>query len=156
MAYMVEFIWGKNALQWFRAGAHDEDTQFFPLSLILKDYPIGPNGIGNFLWFSHFYCVEPISSYCKEDEGLFGAKSALERANYFLEKIKEIIGCKNFDDLSDDEKRKIFDYFGRILHLIEDMGVPNHVKGDAHPFKKEIEEFAQYNWSYIIENISLD
>ena len=136
---------------WFRAGAHDEDLQLWELNKIL-----GPNGLGAFGTFSHFNCICPVDDTCFTGYGLVGAPPAPERAKKLFEKIKKIIGCKNFDDLSDEKKRKIFDYFGRILHLIEDMGVPNHVKGDAHPFKKEIEEFAQYNWSYIIENISLD
>lgn len=39
----------------------------------------------------------------------------------------------NWSKATDDQKRIILFTFGRVVHLLEDMGVPVHVHGDPHP-----------------------
>lgn len=123
------------ALPSLRTGAHDEDSTI-PL---LDDPPIGPNGWGNF--FKHFY--DPITG-C-------GLKCifqpAPERAKDYAKEIKKLL-CKlqKAQGLSEEEKKKLYDYFGRILHLLEDMGNPAHTQDDIHVWTKTIEDYVRDNW----------
>jgi len=129
------------ALPWLRIGAHDEDTNkwFNPL---LNDPPIGKNGWGNF--FEHFYNPET-------GEGFKGTwPPAIKRATDYLIEILKKMGCS--PDLSQEDKGKVYDYFGRILHLLQDMGNPSHTKDDAHPLWKPFEDYVKDNWSEIVNS----
>lgn len=93
------------ALPSLRTGAHDEDTFKYPLidSYYNNDRPIGPNGGGNF--FGHFY--DP-------DTGC-GLKCifnpAPERAKDYAEEIKKLLcKLKKAQGLSEEEKKKLYDY----------------------------------------------
>src|SRR4030042_3159676 len=96
-------------LRLFRTGAHDEDTNKY-VDFLSPDPPIGPNGWGDY--FYHFY--NPNTG-----EGLKGlAGSAPARAGDYARQIGRKIGCKDLSKISPQDKSKIYDSFGRILHLL--------------------------------------
>jgi hypothetical protein len=114
-----------------------------------NDSPIGTTGDGGF--FSHFY--DP--SAPKGREGLKGfGTPAPERAKDYVEEIKKIAGCTpgGINNLSGENKKKAYEYFGKIMHLLQDMAVPSHTKDDAHPFKKPFEKYINDNWDKIVSS----
>ena len=113
----------EEALPYLRVGAHDEDSTRTGPWYIGSEPPIGRNGSGNF--YHHFY--DPDTG-----EGLLSDNSALKRAKDYDSSIRSLIGCRSLDKLSGAERERIYDYFGRILHLIQDMGIPSHIKRDPH------------------------
>ena len=135
----------RDALPNLRTGAHDEDTSKL-FNSYLNDPPIGLNGWGDF--FQHFYNPDT-------QDGLKGAfNSAPNRAvNYFSEILKKI-GCgpDAISNVSENDKEKIYDYFGRILHLLQDMGNPAHTRDDVHVFTKTYEDYVRNNWSDIVNS----
>jgi hypothetical protein len=133
------------ALPHLRIGAHDEDTSKL-FNLYLQDPPLGPNGWGDF--FQHFYNPETGKGF----KGTFG--SAPDRAvNYFIEILKKV-GCgpNAINNISQNDKKKIYDYFGRILHLLQDMGNPAHTRDDLHVFTKTFEDYVRDHWSEIVNS----
>src|SRR3989304_3592560 len=129
----------------FRIGAHDEDTNKW-LNWNLKDPPIGSTGWGDF--FDHFY------NY-KNKKGFKGwGTPAPKRAKNYIQEIKKITGCTpgGIDGLSGENRRKIYEYFGKSLHLLQDMAVPSHTKDDAHPFRKPFENYVGDNWGSIVNS----
>ncbi len=132
----------EQALSSLRAGAHDEDSTKSLGMYIKSDPPIGINKEGNF--YQHF--LDPDTG-----KGLAFFNSALERARDYDRTIRSIMGCKPINKLSEIEQRKIYDNFGRILHLIEDMGIPSHTKADPHvaePFEKYVND----HWDEIVNS----
>ncbi|MFH0844922.1 MAG: hypothetical protein V1930_05555, partial [Pseudomonadota bacterium] len=111
----------------------------------LKDPPIGPNGWGDF--FQHFYDPDTGKGF----KGIWD--SAPYRAgNYFLE-ILNRIGCfPKGTSIPPPDKEKIYDLFGRILHLLQDMGNPSHTRDDAHVFTKTFEDYVNNHWSEIVKS----
>jgi|GEM_PF-4731079 len=135
----------REALPHLRTGAHDEDTSKL-FNFYLQDPPIGPNGWGDF--FQHFYNPETGKGF----KGTFG--SAPDRAvNYFIEILKKV-GCgpNAINNISENDKKKIYDYFGRILHLLQDMGNPAHTRDDLHVFTKTFEDYVRDHWSEIVNS----
>jgi len=129
-----------------RIGAHDEDSTKTGPWYIKSEPPIGRNGDGNF--YQHFYDPDTGKGLLK---GLLGDDSALNRAKNYDSTIRSLIGCSSIDKLSGVERERIFDYFGRILHLIEDMGIPSHTKIDPHvgePFEKYVND----HWDEIVNS----
>ncbi|MGQ9638729.1 MAG: hypothetical protein ACUVT6_13215, partial [Thermodesulfobacteriota bacterium] len=112
------------------------------LNFILDDPPIEAGGWGNF--FHHFY--NPLTG--KGFKRLFG--SSLERAKGYSEKIWQMVCGPKGINLSDKERRRVYYYFGRILHLLQDMAVPSHTKDDAHVFKKKFESYVNNYWREIV------
>ncbi|MEX2090592.1 MAG: hypothetical protein WD989_00460, partial [Candidatus Paceibacterota bacterium] len=52
------------------------------------------------------------------------------------------------DDYAKGDKQRAFTAFGHTLHLLEDMGVPDHTRNDAHPSWEESpyeKEMAKWN-----------
>src|SRR3989304_2549058 len=129
----------------FRIGAHDEDTNKW-LNWNLKDPPIGSTGWGDF--FDHFY------NY-KNKKGFKGLGTpAPKRAKNYIQEIKKIAGCTSGEitGLSGENRRKIYEYFGKSLHLLQDMAVPSHTKDDAHPFRKPFENYVKDYWDRIVNS----
>ena len=130
-------------------GAYDEDcTHINPSAMrelpIDGKWPVGPNGWGNF--FEHFF--NP-----RTGVGLGSNRTAIARAEDYERKIKDII-CKSrprYDQLSEPSKKKVNDYFGRLMHLMQDMGISYHTKLEIHPFKadKPLEHYVETNWEVI-------
>ena len=135
----------KSVLTYFRTGAHDEDSTYFLNVIPLDEPPIGPNGKGN--WLRHFY--NPGTG-----RGLKGVKSwsAPQRAHDLAITIQKIAGCdaSAINNLSAQDKARVYDYFGRIMHLIEDMAVPSHTTDDIHAFIKPFETYVNGNWDQIV------
>lgn len=127
----IDPVNNETTLDYFRFGAHDED------STLPGDPLYGPNtNAGG--WFFHFY-----NPYTKL--GLGGlmnfpgsmpyipsgaVTSAPLKAEYykFLAK-KQLCAKGKFENLNPLEKQKTYDYLGRTMHLIQDMSSPSHVKG---------------------------
>jgi hypothetical protein len=133
-----------------RTGAHDEDsTKKLGVSVPpwAPDPPIGPNGGGDF--FDHFYNPET-------EEGIWlpGAQPATKRAMDYLKEIMRRTGCgpDAISKLSPTDKQKVYDYFGRIEHLIEDMGIPSHTKNDIHIATEPFEKYVNDHWDEIVNS----
>jgi uncharacterized membrane protein/streptogramin lyase len=136
------------ALQFFQFGAHDED------STLPWDPRNGPNGFEGG-WLNHFY--GPISKL-----GLFMARgiSAPDAASRYVNKIKSHFCTPGtFKNLLPGEKAKVYDYAGRIMHLIQDMSSPPHVKGGFSQgeylhgvFGSVFENYVRDNWDSITDS----
>ena len=132
----------KDALPSLRTGTHDEDT-FFDLNLVLDDPPIGPNGWGGFL--EHFYSP-------RTQKGLFGwVYSAPRKAKRYLGKV-DTVWCRNkpLSSMPSSAQKRVYDYFGRVAHLLADMAVPSHTTNDFHPFHKPFETYVDQHWNEIV------
>jgi hypothetical protein len=121
-------------------GVEDEDNMWYDLTPLE-----GVNGDGNY--FQHFRR--------KDGKGLLGAwASALERArDNYLDDIDRL-SCETDQsgNLSPRTKRQIYDYFGRIMHLLQDMFVPAHARNDIHVFWETFEDYINNNWSDIVSS----
>jgi len=139
-------LWAnEDALPPLRTGAHDEDTNEV-VNNIQPDPPVGPNGWGNYLY--HYYNPNT-------DTGLKGVfKSTPERAGDYAQEIRSKLGCKDLSKLSPKDKNKIYDSFGRILHLLQDMGNSAHTNDDIHVFTSSIEDYVKDNWAEIVQSDS--
>jgi streptogramin lyase len=133
--------WAELNLPSFRVGAHDEDTNKW-LNLYLNDSPIGSNGWGNF--FQHFY---------NPDTGK-GLKSiwspATKRARDYIREIKKLQCKLKVAPLTEEDKKELYDYFGRLLHLLQDMAVPSHTKDDIHASIKPFENYVNDHWNEVV------
>jgi hypothetical protein len=149
----------REALPFLRTGAHDEDctkikqwvwvypfTFPIPIEIPLSDPPIGPNGDGSF--FDHFYNPDTGKGL---KWGWLG-KSAVERAQDYVNEIRTMTGCRPdvINNLHKKDKEKVYDYMGRILHLFQDMAVPSHTKDDIHVFTKPFEDYVNNHWDKIV------
>lgn len=117
----------ESALKYFLTGVHDEDCMTINKGAMREisyngERPKGPNGWGDV--FQHFY--DPHTG-----RGLWDNHSALHRAKSYETVVKNLV-CRSskakYDDLTAGDKARVNDYFGRILHLIEDMGVSYHTR----------------------------
>lgn len=137
----------EDALPYLRMGAHDEDTSKL-FNLYLNDPPIGPNKDQWGDFFQHFYNPDTQKGL----KGIFN--SAPNRAmDYFVEVLRKIgCGTNAINKISENDKKKIYDYFGRILHLIQDMGNPAHTRDDLHVFTKTFEDHVKTHWSEIVNS----
>ncbi len=129
-----------------RTGAHDEDSTK-KLGVPVSDPPIGPNGWGDF--FDHFYNPET-------EKGIWppGAQPATKRAMDYLKEIMQKTGCgpDAISKLSPTDKQKVYDYFGRIEHPINDMGMPSHTKNDIHVATEPFEKYVNDHWDEIVNS----
>jgi len=138
----------RTVLDYFRTGTNDED------STLPWDPRNGPNGFEGG-WLNHFY--GPISK-----RGLFmaGGVSAPDAARSYINKIKSrFCPPSKFKALLPGEKAKVYDYAGRIMHLIQDMSSPPHVKGGFSQgeylhgvFGSIFENYVRDNWGSITES----
>ncbi len=133
----------EGALRYIRTGAHDEDSTK-TLGYMGTEAPIGTNGDGNF--FQHYYNPET-------GKGWLGNDSALRRAQNYNSEIQKKVGCSpgGFANLSKPEREKIYDWFGRTLHLIQDMAHPSHANNSAH-IAPSFEDYVNAHWSEIINS----
>ena len=118
----------REALPWLRTGAHDEDsTKVLGIPMPGYEQPIGPNRDGNYL--DHYYNPDNGKGY-----SLTGSNSAVERAMDYNTEIRKKIGCSpgGIGNLSNTDRQKIYDWFGRSLHLLQDMAHPSHTNDSAH------------------------
>ncbi|MEW6110251.1 MAG: hypothetical protein AB1632_13960, partial [Nitrospirota bacterium] len=137
----------EEALPSLRIGAHDEDSTKV-MGIPLDDPPIGSTGWGG--WFGHFY--NP-----KTGKGLKGwGTPAPEKAEDYIKEIKKIASCtpSGFNNLSVDNKKKAYEYFGKSLHLLQDMAVPSHTQDDAHPLQKPFETYINNHWDEIVNALT--
>jgi sugar lactone lactonase YvrE len=143
------------ALKSFRTGAHDEDSTSVDYTTddgfqVLDspfyyegDSPIGTTGDGSF--FDHFY--NP-----KDGTGLKGVNtSATQKAKDYVTTIQGLLGC-NSSGSSSDNTKKANEYFGKALHLLQDMAVPSHTTDDAHPFNNHFEQYINDHWNEIVSS----
>ncbi len=147
--FIEEF--SSKALPYLRTGAHDEDTNKY-LNPILNDPPIGPNGWGDF--FNHFYDPNTGEGLSVGGVRVPGSQPATQRAMDYLKEIMQRTGCSPnaISKLSLGDRQRVYDYFGRILHLIEDMGVPSHTKNDIHIATEPFEKYVNDNWNQVINS----
>jgi hypothetical protein len=142
------------AVNHFITGAHDEDCTLYNAKVPLSDLPIGPNcesillncEWGNF--FEHFY--NPLTGQGFWSLNAGGSRPAPSRAEDYQRAIKKLV-CSSgrYTDLSDNNRSKVNDYFGRILHLLQDMGISYHTKVESHIVEKPLEMYVQDNWAEI-------
>jgi len=52
----------------------------------------------------------------------------------------------------DGDEQKAFESLGHVVHLVEDMAVPAHVRGDHHLLKDPFEEWVENNGKDILNN----
>jgi tripartite motif-containing protein 71 len=138
--------WADQAIEGLRTGAHDEDSTK-RLGFYLSDKPIGVNGDGNF--FNHFYNPDTGQGL----KGNWGDPAPRRAVQYMLEIAREYF-CRpsGNNKLTNEDKKKMYDYFGRILHLIQDMGNPSHTKDDLHVFTNTFEDYVRDHWSDIVNS----
>jgi hypothetical protein len=135
-------LWAtEESLPSLRIGAHDEDTNKW-LNWYINDPPIGENGWGNF--FQHFYNPDT-------GKGLKGiCNSSIQRAKDYTKEIEKLFCQMNIAPITEAEKGKLYDYFGRITHLLQDMAVPSHTKDDIHVYTKPFENYVNDHWNEIV------
>ncbi|MDI6753649.1 MAG: hypothetical protein QME78_04555 [Thermodesulfobacteriota bacterium] len=132
----------EEASPYLRTGAHDEDTNKY-LNFILNDPPIGPNGWGDF--FQHFY--NPDTNKGLKDTW----NPSTQRAKDYSQTIRKMLCKPNaINNLSPTDRQKVYDMFGRTLHLLQDMAVPSHLKNDVHVFVKPYENYVNDRWNEIV------
>ncbi|MCX5909833.1 MAG: hypothetical protein NTY64_22320, partial [Deltaproteobacteria bacterium] len=137
-------LWAdREALPNLRSGAHDEDTNK-KWDFILNDPPIEDNGWGDYN--HHFYNPETKNGL----KWIRGASPATERVKDYIKEIQRIQNCRPWGQLSNDERKRINSLFGRIMHLIQDMGNPSHSKDDIHVFNKPFEDYVRNSWDKIV------
>jgi sugar lactone lactonase YvrE len=146
------------ALPYFLTGTHDEDCTKYGSKNDNDGNPIpdncrlqGPNSNqwGNF--FEHFYNPQTGAGLGHVFIGQY--RTAIARAKDYEKIIKAFICATRsgkYDDLSPVAKTYVNDYFGRIQHLIEDMGVSYHTKLEPHWPIKPIEDYVKNNWDTIV------
>ena len=142
------------ALNNFITGAHDEDCTLYNAKVPLSDLPIGPNCESVFLncewgnFFEHFY--NPITGQGFYSLKAGGSRPAPFRAEDYERAIKKLV-CSSgrYTNLSDNNRSKVNDYFGRILHILQDMGMSYHTKVEPHIVEKPLEMYVQDNWAEI-------
>ena len=134
----------------FLTGAYDEDSTTInkaamqELPIPGSTWPRGPNGWGDF--FEHFF--NP-----RTGAGLWSNRTAIDRAEGYERKIKDVI-CEmssQYFQLNETSRKKVNDYFGRLMHLLQDMGMSYHTKIEVHPFKstKPLENYVENKWDTI-------
>lgn len=133
----------REALPNLRAGAHDEDTSL-QLNGVLNDPPIGPNGWGDF--FQHFYNPDSETGLKK----VFNP--ATKKAKDYIGGVKIMLCELKKNPLDKDARERLYDYLGRIMHLLQDMAVPSHTKNDIHVFTKPFENHVNDHWNDIINS----
>jgi hypothetical protein len=138
----------RTVLDYFRIGAHDED------STLPWDTWYGEKiWMGG--WLNHFY--GPIMGM-----GLFfsGNSTAPQAAERYVRNIKHYF-CPpgKFSSLPNETKMRIYNFAGRIMHLIQDMSSPPHVKGGflrgqyVHGiFGSVFENYVRDNWQSISDS----
>ena len=141
--FIEEF--SSRALPRLRSGAHDEDqTRIGPIPFVGYDTPLGPNGDGNYR--DHFYNPDNGRGYSLDP----GSNSAVRRAIDYNTEIRKKVGCSpsGIGGLSTTDKQKVYDWFGRTLHLLQDMAHPSHTNDSLHidiPF----EDYVNNHWDEI-------
>ena len=152
----------EQALPPLRIGAHDEDSTKVkipitlpppapPIPVYYQDVqldkpPIGTTGWGG--WFHHFY--NP-----KTGKGLIGfGMPAPKKAEDYIKEIKKIAGCTpgGFNNLSAENKKKAYEYFGKTMHLLQDMACPSHTTDDIHAFRHNFETYVNDHWNDIVNS----
>ena len=111
---------------------------------------LGQAQLGNFV--HHFF--DPDSG-APSYAGLWGAESAIHRANrYWEEFIKD--NYINYSNNTDDEGagRTAYYFLGRIAHLLADMAVPAHVHLDPHGISDSFEVYTKEDGHYGLWNSS--
>ena len=137
-----EFI--DKALPNLRTGAHDEDSKKWGAWYIGGEKPIGPNGDGDYT--KHFFDRAT-------GKGWYGSDSAATQAKNYMFRMYNVLGCKELCALPMHEQKKVFDYIGRIGHLIADMAVPEHHSHNFHGAKSWngwVEDYSPNNWNDIV------
>jgi hypothetical protein len=127
-------IWAGRSLIDFQNGAHDEDSTTTGGEYIKSEPPIGNCGDGNF--YRHYY--NPTTG-----EGLWGAfNSAIQRVRDILYEIQKIIGCPtDKKEIPPEYLKKLNCYFGHIMHMIQDMAIPDHAQDDSHLYHNRMENY---------------
>lgn len=108
-------------------------------------------------WINHFY--DPIhKSGLKESINGNPAKNAIEWAHSSINQTAPLIGKGDYTweaaiyYYQKGNKERAFISLGHILHLLEDMGVPAHVRDDSHPEEDPYEVWAEdYNLSHQLD-----
>jgi hypothetical protein len=136
--FFEQEINGKRAIDWVMQGSREEDTAIEPLGspmslhtgeLVKGDIPEDAlvwlcDGI--IPWVEHFWSHE--LGYYGLTEPYFSSltyRSAPERAeNYWNDYV--------IRRWNENQQESLY-YLGRVVHLLEDMGVPAHVHNDPHP-----------------------
>lgn len=123
----------------------DKESEWIIQGAIEEDTPIR--------WMNHFY--NPITS---EGLGIFVSskvwvQSSSLQKTYFLSKGDQT-WQKAVNSYAKGDKKEAFIALGHILHLIEDMSVPAHTRGDAHPEGDLYESWAKENGINNISGIS--
>lgn len=124
----------KEEIEWLKKGSSDEDK--------------APR------WLNHFY--DPLTKEAlKENIKGNPAKNAIEWAHSAYSQSTPVIGRGDYTWESaiyyyqNNDKQKAYVALGHVLHLFEDMGVPAHVRNDAHPeddpYEAWVEEYAKNN-----------
>jgi len=54
--------------------------------------------------------------------------------------------------LDKSARERLYDYFGRIMHLLQDMATPSHTKNDIHVFTKPYENYVNDHWNDIVNS----
>lgn len=130
------------AIEWMKKGSIEEDNLPRPLN--------------------HFY--DPIyKTALKEEINGIPAKTAINWAHSSISQTAYILT----DDYTweaaiyyyqNKQKEKAYVILGHILHLLEDMGVPAHVRDDAHitgdPYEKWAENYLKVNKLDVISGLS--
>jgi uncharacterized membrane protein len=135
------------ALSNLRTGAHDEDsTKLLGIPMQGYEPPMGPNGSGNY--FQHYYNPDDGQGY-----SLTHSNSAVQRAMDYNTEIRRKIGCPpgGIGNLSTEDKQKIYDLFGRSLHLLQDMAHPSHTNDSGH-INAPFEEYLNNHWGEIVNS----
>lgn len=114
----------KEELEWIKEGAKDEDMPFLRCA-------------------NHFY--DPINRRSL----IKGSKTAIEWTHSSeSQSFPGMGGVFTWEQakysFADKDREKAFKSLGHVLHLVEDMAVPAHVRDDAHVFKSDLfEEWAR-------------
>jgi len=152
---------GKKAIDWMVEASGHEDTTVGPLgvpvshhqgAIIRGDVPefvLNLYQNGELPWVEHFW---------NDDFGEYGLvdmynsnlkyRSALKRAEDYWS--NHFWGSWNTGN-----KKEALQIFGRITHLLEDMGVPAHVHGDPHPAIGDWiddDDFEDYTQEKLVDN----
>ncbi|MCD4694091.1 thermonuclease family protein, partial [bacterium] len=95
-------------------------------------------------YLNHFYNPETGQGL---SDGVFSGNSA----KWWAYNQKSVSGDysvpKILENYKEGNKKRAYQGVGHILHLIQDMSVPAHVRNDAHPEKDAFEEWTkQYNF----------
>ncbi len=110
--------------QWLIQGAIEEDTGERPIFHFYD--PVYNRGIAHFS--SKDWALKPSvqANYYNSQLTGFAAISGNDSANDFSY-------GRALDDYAKGDRKRAFIAFGHTLHLLEDAGVPDHTRNDAHP-----------------------